>query len=147
TVPTGIFGALLSEYVMNQQNSIYMQIGIITIIGLAAKNAILIVEFAKARTDKGMDPIKAAVEAAGLRLRPIIMTSLAFIIGCLPLAVASGAGAAARNNMGIAVVGGMIFATALGVFLIPIFFVIVEIISAKVSGAHGAKKKTAEDYM
>ncbi|SHE39444.1 efflux RND transporter permease subunit [Schwartzia succinivorans] len=147
TVPTGIFGALLSEYVMNQQNSIYMQIGIITIIGLAAKNAILIVEFAKARTDKGMDPIKAAVEAAGLRLRPIIMTSLAFIIGCLPLAVASGAGAAARNNMGIAVVGGMIFATALGVFLIPIFFVIVEIISAKLSGAHGAKKKTAEDYM
>ena len=147
TVPTGIFGALLSEYVMNQQNSIYMQIGIITIIGLAAKNAILIVEFAKARTDKGMDPVKAAIEAAGLRLRPIIMTSLAFIIGCLPLAVATGAGAAARNNMGIAVVGGMIFATAIGVFLIPILFVVVEVISEKVSGAHKKQKKTAEDYM
>lgn len=147
TVPTGIFGALLSEYITNQQNSIYMQIGIITIIGLAAKNAILIVEFAKARTDKGMDPVKAAIEAAGLRLRPIIMTSLAFIIGCLPLAVASGAGAGARNNMGIAVVGGMIFATVLGVFLIPVMFVIIEMLSAKFSGAHKKQKKTAEDYL
>ena len=79
TVPTGIFGALLVEALARQQNSIYMQIGVIMIIGLAAKNAILIVEFAKVRTDKGMDPVEAAVEAAGLRLRPILMTSLAFI--------------------------------------------------------------------
>ena len=141
TVPTGIFGALLSEYAMNLQDSIYMQIGVIMIIGLAAKNAILIVEFAKVRTDKGMDPVKAALEAADLRLRPIIMTSLAFIIGCLPLAIASGAGAAARNAMGVAVVGGMIFATSLGIFLIPVFFVIVELISAKLSGLF--RKKTA----
>jgi len=117
------------------------------IIGLAAKNAILIVEFAKVRTDKGMDPVKAAIEAAGLRLRPIIMTSLAFIIGCLPLAIASGAGAAARNAMGVAVVGGMIFATSLGVFLIPVFFVIVEYIAAKFGGLHQSKKKTSADYM
>ena len=88
-----------------------------------------------------MDPVKAALEAADLRLRPIIMTSLAFIIGCLPLAIATGAGAAARNAMGVAVVGGMIFATSLGIFLIPVFFVIVELISAKLSGLF--RKKTA----
>ncbi len=130
TVPTGIFGALLAEWVLHQQNSIYMQIGIIMIIGLAAKNAILIVEFAKVRTDSGMNPVQAAVEAAGLRLRPIIMTSLSFILGCIPLAIASGAGAAARNNMGIAVVGGMLAATLLGVFLIPVFFVLIEYAAA-----------------
>ncbi|MBR1552673.1 MAG: efflux RND transporter permease subunit, partial [Schwartzia sp.] len=94
--------------------------------GLAAKNAILIVEFAKAYKDEGMDPVEAAIKAAGLRLRPIIMTSLAFILGCLPLAVASGAGAGSRNGMGIAVVGGMLCATAVGIFLIPVLYVIVE---------------------
>ena len=92
TVPTGIFGALASAYILNMQISIYMQIGMIVVMGLAAKNAILIVEFAKMRVDTGMTPLKATLEAAKLRLRPIIMTSLAFIIGCLPLAVASGAG-------------------------------------------------------
>lgn len=147
TVPTGIFGALLSEYVMNLQNSVYMQIGVIMIIGLAAKNAILIVEFAKVRVDKGMEPVKAAIEAAGLRLRPIIMTSMAFVIGCLPLAVASGAGAGARNAMGVAVVGGMIFATALGVFLIPVFFVIVEKLAAKFGFIKKKKKKTSTDFI
>lgn len=143
TVPTGIFGALFSEYMLSLiekvfgssnaglQNSIYMQIGIIMLIGLAAKNAILIVEFAKVRVDRGMEPVKAALEAAGMRLRPILMTSFAFIIGCMPLAVATGAGAAARNGMGVAVVGGMLFATSLGIFLIPVFFVIVENISAQ----------------
>ena len=150
TVPTGIFGALLAEYGLSNilglfgiqnsglQNSVYMQIGIIMIIGLAAKNAILIVEFAKVRVDAGMDPIKAAIEAAGLRLRPILMTSFAFIIGCLPLAVASGAGAASRNGMGVAVVGGMTMATALGIYLIPVFYVIVMKITAKL----GIGKKT-----
>lgn len=140
TVPTGIFGALLAQFSMNLQNSVYMQIGVIMIIGLAAKNAILIVEFAKVRVDKGMDPVKAAIEAAGLRLRPIIMTSAAFIIGCLPLAIASGAGAAARNAMGTAVVGGMVVATAMGIFLIPVFFVVVE----KIAGKIGKKKKVEE---
>ena len=160
TVPTGILGALLSEYVLGMggmilfhhmnsglQDSIYMQIGIIMIIGLAAKNAILIVEFAKVRVDRGMEPVKAAIEAAGLRLRPILMTSFAFIIGCLPLAFATGAGASARNGMGVAVVGGMLFATILGVFLIPVFYVIVEWFSAKLGMLKQRRKKTPVDYM
>ena len=136
TVPTGIFGALFSEYAINKlaallgstsdgyQNSVYMQIGIIMIIGLAAKNAILIVEFAKERVDKGMDPMEAVMEAAKLRFRPILMTAFTSIIGCLPLAMATGAGAAARCGMGVAVVGGMVFATLFGVFLIPAFYLI-----------------------
>ena len=159
TVPTGVFGALFSEYGLSLleglfghqnsglQNSVYMQIGIIMIMGLAAKNAILIVEFAKVRVDKGMEPVKAAVQAAELRLRPILMTSFAFIIGCLPLAAASGAGAAARNGMGVAVVGGMLFATSLGIFLIPVFFVIVEYISARLGTLRQQRKKTPVDYM
>lgn len=142
SVPTGIFGAFLSQFVMQLQNSIYMQIGIIMLIGLAAKNAILIVEFAKVRVDKGMDPVQAAVEAAALRLRPILMTSFAFIIGCLPLAIASGAGAGARQAMGTAVVGGMTIATALGIFLIPVLFVVVEWLVAKLNW----KKKKKETY-
>ena len=124
-----------------------MQIGVIMIIGLAAKNAILIVEFAKVRVDRGMEPVKAALEAAGLRLRPILMTSFAFIIGCLPLAVATGAGAAARNGMGVAVVGGMLFATSMGIFLIPVFFVITEWIAVKLGIQKQAKHKSTADYM
>lgn len=159
TVPTGIMGALVSEYGLymltgmfgtpaaGYQNSVYMQIGIIMIIGLAAKNAILIVEFAKVRVDRGMEPVKAAIEAAGLRLRPILMTSFAFIIGCLPLAVASGAGAAARNGMGVAVVGGMLFATILGIFLIPVFFVATEWLADKLGIMKQDKKKSSADYM
>ena len=99
------------------------------------------------RVDRGMNPVRAALEAAKLRLRPIIMTSLAFIIGCLPLALATGAGAAARNSMGTAVVGGMLFATALGIFLIPVFFVLVEKLSAKLGITSKFRKKTAGDYM
>lgn len=159
TVPTGIFGAVVSEYGMSiieglfgiqnsgLQDSVYMQIGIIMIIGLAAKNAILIVEFAKVRVDRGMRPVKAAIEAAGLRLRPILMTSLAFIIGCLPLAVAVGTGSAARNGMGVAVVGGMLFATSLGIFLIPVFFVIVESVAEKFGFMKQEKRKSSIDYM
>lgn len=159
TVPTGIFGAVVSEYglsiieaMMGKQNSglqdsVYMQIGIIMIIGLAAKNAILIVEFAKVRVDRGMRPVKAAIEAAGLRLRPILMTSLAFIIGCLPLAFAVGAGSAARNGMGVAVVGGMLFATSMGIFLIPVFFVIVEWVAEKFGFMKQEKRKSSIDYM
>ncbi len=126
SVPTGIFGAFLFQYIRNLQNDVYMQIGMVMLIGLAAKNAILIVEYAKVRVDRGMDPVDAAIEAAKLRLRPIIMTSLAFIIGCMPLVLATGAGAGARNSMGTAVVGGMLAATILGIFLIPVLFVIIE---------------------
>ncbi len=159
TVPTGIFGAVVSEWGLSilyamfgvqkagLQDSVYMQIGIIMIIGLAAKNAILIVEFAKVRVDRGMRPVKAAIEAAGLRLRPILMTSLAFIIGCLPLAMAVGAGSAARNGMGVAVVGGMLFATSMGIFLIPVFFVIVEVVAEKLGIMKQDKRKSSVDYM
>ena len=159
TVPTGIFGALFAEYILaaifgalgipapGYQTSVYKQIGVIMVIGLAAKNAILIVEFAKVRVDRGMDPLKAAIQAAGLRLRPILMTSFAFIIGCLPLCMASGAGAAARNGMGVAVVGGMLCATVLGVFLIPVFYVIVDRISRMLGISKKAKTRTADDYM
>lgn len=159
TVPTGVFGALFSEFALGQleaffgtqnpglENNVYMQIGVIMIIGLAAKNAILIVEFAKVRVDRGMEPVKAAIEAAGLRLRPILMTSFAFIIGCIPLAIATGAGAASRNGMGVAVVGGMLFATSLGIFLIPVFFVITEWIAKKLGMLKQARKKSPTDYM
>ena len=147
SVPTGLFGAFFVQCSLlyieafcghlnpGLQNSIYMQIGVIMLMGLAAKNAILIVEFAKVRVDAGMDPIKATIEAAGLRLRPILMTSLAFIIGCLPLALASGAGAAARNSMGTAVVGGMLFATVLGLFLIPVLYCVVMWITQRIKGS------------
>jgi multidrug efflux pump subunit AcrB len=126
SVPTGIVGAFLFQYLRNLENSVYMQIGLVMLIGLAAKNAILIVEFAKVRVDNGMNPAPAVIEAAKIRLRPILMTSLAFIIGCIPLATATGAGAGARNSMGTAVVGGMVTATALGLFLIPVLFVVIE---------------------
>lgn len=126
SVPSAVFGCLLSQYLRGQMNDVYMQIGLITLIGLAAKNAILIVEYAKANMEAGMDPVEAATAAAHLRLRPILMTSFAFILGCLPLAIATGAGAGARVSMGNAVVGGMSIATLFGIFLIPVLFVVVE---------------------
>ena len=156
TIPTGLFGAFFVQFALlmlelsfghfnpGLQNTVYMQIGVIMIMGLAAKNAILIVEFAKVRVDAGMDPVKATIEAAGLRLRPIIMTSLAFIIGCLPLAMAHGAGAAARNSMGTAVVGGMFFATALGIFLIPVLYCIVVWLTNKLKGNKETEAETAK---
>ncbi|MDF2565474.1 MAG: transporter, hydrophobe/amphiphile efflux family, partial [Massilibacillus sp.] len=125
-IPTGIFGAFLFQYLRHLENNVYMQIGLVMLLGLMAKNAILIVEFAKVRMDKGMEPVQAAIEAATIRLRPILMTSLAFIIGCIPLAIATGAGAGARKAMGTTVVGGMIMATVLGIFLIPVLFVVIE---------------------
>lgn len=131
SVPTGAFGAFLFQYVRNLENSVYMQIGLIMLIGLAAKNAILIIEFAKVRVDQGMNPVDAAIEAAKTRLRPILMTSLAFIIGCIPLAITTGAGAGARNSMGTPVVGGMLVATAIGIFLIPVLFVVIQNVTEK----------------
>ena len=125
-MPSIKMAALLGSTSDGFQNSVYMQIGIIMIIGLAAKNAILIVEFAKERVDNGMDPLEAAVEASRLRFRPILMTAFTSIIGCLPLALATGAGAGARCGMGIAVVGGMTFATLFGLFLIPAFYIVTE---------------------
>ncbi len=126
SVPSAVFGCILSQYLRGQSNDVYMQIALITLIGLAAKNAILIVEYAKMNMENGMDVVQAAVEAAHVRLRPILMTSFAFILGCMPLALATGPGAGARVSMGNAVVGGMTVATSFGIFMIPVLFVVVE---------------------
>lgn len=139
SVPSAVFGCFLVQYARGLQNDVYMQIGLITLIGLAAKNAILIVEYAKMNMEQGMDVVHAAVEAAHVRLRPILMTSFAFILGCLPLAIATGPGAGARVSMGNAVVGGMTIATLFGIFLIPVLFVVVERFFSR------KKKGTAED--
>ncbi|WP_109464277.1 multidrug efflux RND transporter permease subunit [Albibacillus kandeliae] len=125
-VPVGILGALAAAKLFGQSNDVYFKVGLLTTIGLAAKNAILIVEFAVELQEKGMKLVDATIEAARQRLRPILMTSLAFILGVVPLAVASGAGAAAQNSIGIGVLGGMVSATVLGVFLIPAFYVCVR---------------------
>jgi len=124
-VPFGIFGALLAIWIQGLSNDIYFQIGIVTLIGLAAKNAILIVEFANQRYTAGETLADAALEAARLRFRPIIMTSLAFILGVFPLVIASGAGAASRHSIGTGVFGGMLAATFLAIFFVPLFFVVV----------------------
>ncbi len=134
-VPIGAFGAILFlTFVPHIDNNIYAQIGLITLIGLAAKNAILIVEFAKERVDKGMDVEESTLEAVKLRLRPIIMTSLAFILGVLPLVFASGAGAQSRQTIGFTVLGGMLAATLLGIFTVPVLYVIIT------KFAYGKKK-------
>lgn len=122
-VPIGALGSVLLSTLLGMPNDVYFKVGLITIIGLAAKNAILIVEFARALRDQGMSLQDAALEAARLRFRPIIMTSLAFIFGVIPLAIASGAGAASQRAIGTGVIGGMLTATTLGVIFVPIFFV------------------------
>ena len=125
-VPFGVFGALSAVWLRGMSNDIYFQIGLVTLIGLAAKNAILIVEFANHRHQAGMSPEQAAVEAARLRFRPIIMTSMAFILGVVPLVVATGAGAASRQSIGTGVFGGMLAATFLAIFFVPLFFVVIQ---------------------
>jgi hydrophobe/amphiphile efflux-1 (HAE1) family protein len=125
-IPLGVFGAMLGLKLTGLTNSIYAQIGLILLIGLAAKNAILIVEFAKMLREQGQDAATAALGAAKLRLRPIIMTSFAFILGVVPLIISSGAGAASRASMGITVFSGMLMATFLGIFLVPVLFVVFD---------------------
>ena len=125
-VPLGIVGALLGAKVTGLDNNIYLQVGLITTMGLAAKNAILIIEFAEERMRAGASCIESAVEAARLRLRPILMTSFAFVFGVLPLAIASGPGAGSQNAIGRAVVGGTLSATFLAIFFVPLFFVFVK---------------------
>jgi len=124
--PIAVMGAFLGLLVRGQENNVYAQIGLVMLIGLAAKNTILIVEFAKVEYEKGKPIVEAALEGARLRLRPILMTSFAFILGCLPLATASGAGALSRQVMGTAVIGGMLAASAIAIFLIPVTFYVVE---------------------
>jgi HAE1 family hydrophobic/amphiphilic exporter-1 len=137
-VPLGVFGAILAlTFLPKLDNNIFAQIGLVTLIGLSAKNAILIVEFAKERVDWGMDLIAATMEAVKLRLRPIIMTSMAFILGVIPLIISSGAGAISRRTIGWTVAGGMLAATFLAIFIVPVLFVLITRM------AYG-KKKLAE---
>jgi HAE1 family hydrophobic/amphiphilic exporter-1 len=135
SVPVAIFGAFVGLYLRHFDLDIYAQIGLVMLIGLAAKNAILIVEFARDEMAKGRGVVDAALEGAKLRLRPILMTSFAFILGCVPLAIASGSGAEGRKILGTVVVTGMLAATALAIFLIPVLFVLFESIAIKLGKA------------
>jgi len=125
-VPLGILGAVTATLFSGLSNDVYFQVGLLTTIGLSAKNAILIVEFAKAQYDSGMDLFEATIHAAEQRLRPILMTSMAFILGVTPLAIASGAGSASQNAIGIGVIGGMVSATFLAIFFVPMFFIVIQ---------------------
>ena len=126
SIPFALLGAILATWLRALDNNVYTQIGLVLLIGLSAKTAILIVEFAKQLRDEGMPTLEAAVDAARLRFRPLLMTAFSFILGVLPLLVASGAGSASRRALGTAVFGGMIVSTIVGVFLIPVFFVLVQ---------------------
>ncbi|HVO89766.1 MAG TPA: efflux RND transporter permease subunit, partial [Casimicrobiaceae bacterium] len=124
-VPLGVLGALLAASALHLENDVFFHVGLLVTIGLSAKNAILIVEFARDLEAQGKPAIEAAIEAARLRLRPILMTSLAFVIGVLPLAIAIGAGSGAENAVGRGVIGGMLTATFLAPFLVPMFFLVI----------------------
>ena len=125
-IPIGLVGAALAVSLRGLENDVFFQVGLLTTMGLSAKNAILIIEFAEQAEKAGKSAVDAAIEAARLRLRPILMTSLAFVFGVLPLALSSGAGAKSRVELGTAVVGGMLTATAIAIFLVPLFFVLVR---------------------
>lgn len=139
-VPLGVLGALAASSLRGLTNDVYLQVGLLATIGLSAKNAILIVEFAKAKHDAGEDLLAATVDAARMRLRPILMTSLAFMLGVLPLAISNGAGAGGQNAIGTAVMGGTFAATALGIFYIPSFFVVVT----RLFSRRGKKRKAGQ---
>lgn len=151
STPVAVFGALgvlwlrrtiigyyLPAYMVQIENDVYSQIGLVMLIGLAAKNAILIVEFAKDEFEQGKPLMEAALEGARLRLRPILMTSFAFILGCVPLWIATGAGAVSRQIMGTTVIGGMLAASLVGIFLVPAIFYIVERLSGATASGGSA---------
>jgi len=139
SVPVAVLGAYVGLLSRHFDNNVYAQIGLVMLVGLTAKNAILIVEFAKAKLAEGKSVVDAALEGARLRLRPILMTSFAFIFGCIPLWVATGAGAAARRMLGTAVISGMLAATLLGIFFIPSLFVVIERLAGRRKKAEGAE--------
>jgi len=143
TVPFAVLGALLLTWLLGLENDVYFQVGLVTLVGLSAKNAILICEFAIERVHHGMSPRDAAIEAAGLRLRAIVMTSFAFILGCVPLAIATGPGANSLRAIGTGVIGGMLASTCVAIFFVPLFFWLLESMSErfgrkKVAAAGGA---------
>jgi multidrug efflux pump len=140
-LPLGIVGALAAATLRDLSNDIFFQVALLTTVGLAAKNAILIVEFAKELQDGGKDLVEATLEAVRLRLRPIVMTSLAFAFGVLPLAISTGAGSGARNAIGTGVLGGMISATLLGIFFVPLFFVLIRRIFSRKAVAQVKNEK------
>ncbi len=125
-VPLGVIGAVAATWMRGLENDVYFQVGLLTIIGLSAKNAILIVEFANELNNRGKDLVEATLEASRQRLRPILMTSLAFIFGVLPMAISQGAGSGSQHAVGTGVMGGMISATVLAIFFVPLFFVLVR---------------------
>jgi HAE1 family hydrophobic/amphiphilic exporter-1 len=133
-VPLAVLGALSAQWLRGFANDVYCQIGLLVLVGLAAKNSILIVEFAEQLRGRGMSIVEAAIEAARIRLRPILMTSLAFILGVLPLVFATGAGREARNSVGTAVAGGMLLSTFLNIIFIPVLYVVVQTVRGKLGG-------------
>ncbi|NJD89779.1 MAG: multidrug efflux RND transporter permease subunit [Betaproteobacteria bacterium] len=146
-VPFALFGAILTVWIVGLTNNVYFQVGLVTLVGLAAKNAILIVEFAVLKMEEGLSPAEAAIESARQRFRPIVMTSLAFILGCVPLVLSSGAGAASRHALGWPVIGGMLAATFIAIFFVPLFFKLIigsggDKGAAGKSGSKGAAKET-----
>jgi HAE1 family hydrophobic/amphiphilic exporter-1 len=134
-VPLAVLGALSAQWIRGLANDVYCQVGLVMLIGLAAKNAILIVEFAEQLRHRGLSIVEAAIEAGRIRLRPILMTSLAFILGVLPLVFATGAGQEARHSVGTAVAGGMLLSTFLNVIFIPVLYVVIETLRERVTGA------------
>jgi HAE1 family hydrophobic/amphiphilic exporter-1 len=126
SVPFALFGAVLALWLRGLELDVYGEIGLVMLIGLSAKNAILIVEFAKRLREEGKEVLEAAMEAAKLRLRPILMTAMAFILGVAPLAIAAGAGAASRQSLGTTVLGGMLASTVLGLMFTPVFYVCIQ---------------------
>jgi HAE1 family hydrophobic/amphiphilic exporter-1 len=132
-IPVALFGAIVLTYARAYDNNLYTQIAIVMLIGLASKTAILLVEFAKLQHDDGKSTIDSAREAARLRFRPILMTALSFVFGVIPLVISAGAGSASRRALGSAVFGGMLAATVIGIFMIPVFYVVVQRLSDMVS--------------
>jgi len=140
-LPLGVIGGIIASSIRGLANDVYFQIGLLTTLGLATKNAILIVQFAKAGLDKGMGIMEATIEGAKLRFRPILMTSLAFGFGVLPLALTTGAGAGAQNAIGTSVLGGMITATILVVIFVPLFYMLIEKLFGKKQATAGTDNK------
>src|SRR5699024_4653134 len=140
SVPLGIFGAYFTTMIMGMQNNIYFQIAMIMLIGLLAKNAILIVEFAIQRRRAGASIFDSAIDGAKVRLRPILMTSFAFIFGLMPLALATGVGAVGQRSIGTSAVGGMLIGTLFGVFVIPTLYIFFEWLQEKITGVPGEKE-------